>query len=94
MDIQDVVSKYFKYGRTMGKVNRWNEQLDRYAIGSMGLRHLFKYPFKEIVSNPKLIVLTFHEENIAVIKFLIRIIELANLKFKTLSEALLNLGCI
>jgi len=87
-----IVSRYFKYGRTMGKTNRWNTIVDRFKIGSMGLRHLIKYPFKKFKHNPRLIVITFHDENALVVKSLVQLLKVADFKIVTLAEALSSLS--
>ncbi|MCX8205361.1 MAG: polysaccharide deacetylase family protein [Candidatus Nezhaarchaeota archaeon] len=60
--VVDVVKRYYLYGRTMGGVNRWNEALDPYSVGSTGLRHLIKLPLKLLASDVRLTVLAFHDE--------------------------------
>lgn len=50
-----LVPKHYGYARTMG-FNRWNKPPARYAVGSTGVRHLFKIPF----ARPELVVVVFH----------------------------------
>ncbi len=89
-----VVSKYFEYGRTMGRVNRWNEVLDSYRIGSMGIRHIIEHPTKAFKNDLKLVVLTFHQEPIATIRLLISILANTDLKMTTLFDALKGVGVL
>jgi peptidoglycan/xylan/chitin deacetylase (PgdA/CDA1 family) len=77
----NITKKYFKYARIMGKQNRWNEQIDLYRVGSMGVRHLFKLPIKVLMrKDVRLLVLTFHHESLKIIKFIVNFLS----KFSTI----------
>ncbi|ADN49868.1 polysaccharide deacetylase family protein [Vulcanisaeta distributa] len=91
-NIANEASRYFIYGRVMGRFNRWNERPMRYAVGGMGVRHLVKYPLKVLVSKPRLIVVVFHDEPSWLIKLTIGYLKAFNVRFVTLREGLRCLG--
>jgi len=83
--VVNIVSKYYKFARTMGGYNRWNDRFDLYAIGSVGARHLPKLLFKAITSKPKLLVVTFHLD-LHLVKSVIWYLKLFNAKYMTLKD--------
>jgi peptidoglycan/xylan/chitin deacetylase (PgdA/CDA1 family) len=90
--VVSIAKSYFRYGRTMERVNRWNEDIEPYRVGSMGVRHLLKCPFKALVRKTKLIVLTFHREDLALIRLVIGALKALDAKILPLGEALERLG--
>jgi len=86
--VSNIVSRYYRYARTMGSYNRWNRDADIYAIGSLGVRHL---PKLLLGAKPRLLVVTFHTD-LHLVKPTILFLKLFNAKFATLSEALKHAG--
>jgi peptidoglycan/xylan/chitin deacetylase (PgdA/CDA1 family) len=86
-----VASKYFIYGRTMNSFNRWNEVADRYALGSIGARHLIKLPIK-VLKGVRLVTVVFHDEPAWLVKLVIEYLRAFNARFVTLREGLECLG--
>jgi len=90
-----IVSEYYRYARTMGELNRWNEHLDSHRVGSMGIRHLIKYPLRALAGkNTKLVVLTFHDEPLRIIRLTVELLKDMGFRMMPLREALMNLGVI
>jgi len=90
-----ILKRYYGYARTIGKSNRWNEHLDPYCVGSMGIRHLAKYPLKAMLNKDiKMLVLTFHEEPLWLIKMVAKCLKELGFKVIPLHEALKNLGVL
>ncbi len=90
-DVVNIVKNYYCYARTMGKLNRWNESINPYEIGSMGIRHLSKLPLKLISGDLKLIVLTFHHENPSLVRGVVSILETFSFKITTIMDSLRGL---
>ena len=86
-----VASRYFIYGRTMNSFNRWNEVADRYALGSIGARHLIKLPIK-VLKGIRLVTVVFHDEPTWLVKLVIEYLRTFNARFVTLREGLECLG--
>jgi peptidoglycan/xylan/chitin deacetylase (PgdA/CDA1 family) len=86
-----VASRYFIYGRTMSSFNRWNEVADRYALGSIGARHLIKLPIK-VLKGVRLVTVVFHDEPTWLVKLVIEYLRTFNARFVTLREGLECLG--
>jgi len=85
-----IVSKYYRYARTMGPYNRWNKDANIYAVGSTGVRHL---PKLLLGVKPRLLVITFHTD-LHLVKLAILFLNLFNARFATLSEALKSVGLL
>ena len=89
------VKKFYKYARCMGKVNRWNNNLHPYKIGSIGIRHLPKLFLKiTTLKKPKLVVITFHEESTNIVTSIARLLKELGFELKTLYEALTKLNAL
>ncbi|CCC81995.1 polysaccharide deacetylase family protein [Thermoproteus tenax] len=84
--VVEVVKRYYAYGRTMGRVNRWNDAINPYAIGSMGIRHLPKVPLK--LKRARMVVLAMHQEKPPVVKTAVFFLRALGLRFTTLEKAL------
>ena len=93
-NVVSIAKKYFRYGRTIGKTNRWNEKIDPYRIGSMSIKHLIKYPFKVLTKQVRLVVLTFHDESLSIIRLIVELLKTLNVRVLPLSEALERLGVL
>jgi len=88
--VSGVVSKYYRYARTMGFYNRWNRDANIYAVGSIGVRHL---PKLLLGVKPRLLVVAFHTD-LHLVKPTILFLKLFNARFATLSEALKSVGLL
>jgi peptidoglycan/xylan/chitin deacetylase (PgdA/CDA1 family) len=90
--ILNIVSKYYKYARGTGNFeDRWNTTIkSRYMIGAMGMRHIFKLPFKMILrkGDDIKLVLMLHNESLHKLLMLIRSMKTMHptIEFITLKE--------
>lgn len=93
--VLDTVKLYYDYARSMGKANRWNVCLNPYKVGSMGVRHLLKLPFKLHSNDLRLVILAFHHEPLSYILTLACTLKkVKNFRIATLADALKELGLI
>lgn len=91
--VVSVVRRYYQYARTVGQWNMWNETLQRYGIGSIGMKELVKHPLKSLSPETKLVVLTLHYKNHMLVRILAEALKTMNFKITTITEALRALTC-
>lgn len=88
-----IVRKYFAYARAMGKRNRWNEELNPFKIGGIGLRHILKLALKILARRElKLAVLVFHCEPPWLIKQIAQVLKDLGFDIIPLYEAVKKIG--
>ena len=87
--VVSVVRKYYKYARLGGRrfEDGWNVSTrNRYMIGGLGVKELFKLPLKYLIHKNIRPVIIMHRESLATIKLVLEYLSLFNPRFLTLSE--------
>ena len=78
----------------MNARDRWNEKIDPYRVGSIGIRHLPKAILYSFTGKRKLIVLAFHTEPKLLVVTLARMLKNLGFELSPLYEALKKIGII
>jgi peptidoglycan/xylan/chitin deacetylase (PgdA/CDA1 family) len=85
----NIVRKYYKYARLGGRrfEDGWNiSTKNRYKIGGLGIKELFKLPFKYMTCKTLKPVIVLHNDPLTTLKMVLKYLNQFNPRFLTLGE--------